>query len=165
MAVKLEESDTIWLDAGISSGIRVGEFHVTLKEVIVQRVEYVTGFPSLVPETPTAFVIDGSHPKFDIRDKHGNLYSIDALIKNKVSFYPFQYLVHFNFCSGQRFVEGQHGKGRLQSLGHIGPGVLGAARSLFKLMMRNTVDLATILRARKSLWRLSYLALHTQSGA
>jgi hypothetical protein len=44
-----------------------------------------------ISETPTAFVIDGSDPKFNIRDKHGNLYSIDALIKNKVSFYSFQF--------------------------------------------------------------------------
>ncbi|KAJ6629784.1 hypothetical protein B0H10DRAFT_2428145 [Mycena sp. CBHHK59/15] len=57
----------------------------TATEVTVQRVEYLTEFASLypIPETPTAFVVNAQHPKFDIRDKHGNLYTVDALIKNK----------------------------------------------------------------------------------
>lgn len=82
---ELQPSDTLWLDNDISSLVRVGEFRVT-KEVTVQRVEYLTGFPSLfpVPDTPTAFVIDADDHKFDFKDKHGSLYTVDAAIKNKV---------------------------------------------------------------------------------
>jgi hypothetical protein len=82
---ELKPSETLWLDKDISSLVRVGEFRVT-KEVTVQRVEYVTGFPSLfpIPETSTAFVIDADDRKFDFKDKHGSLYTIDAVIKNKV---------------------------------------------------------------------------------
>ncbi|KAJ7734479.1 hypothetical protein B0H16DRAFT_1467605 [Mycena metata] len=84
---ELMQSETRWLDPEISSRVRVGEFRVTM-DVTVQRVEYLTGFPSLypIPSTPTAFVIDAQDPRFDITKKGGGLHTVDALIKNKVFF-------------------------------------------------------------------------------
>ncbi|KAJ7698207.1 hypothetical protein B0H16DRAFT_1903439 [Mycena metata] len=81
---ELMQSETRWLDPEISSRVRVGEFRVTM-DVTVQRVEYLTGFPSLypIPSTPTAFVIDAQDPRFDITKKGGGLHTVDALIKNK----------------------------------------------------------------------------------
>ncbi|KAJ7933578.1 hypothetical protein B0H13DRAFT_1856083 [Mycena leptocephala] len=83
-ASELQQSDMLWEDGDISSLVRIGEFRVT-KEVTVERVEYLTGFPSLypIPETSTAFVIDAHNPKFDIKDKDSILHTVDALIKNK----------------------------------------------------------------------------------
>ncbi|KAJ7440577.1 hypothetical protein FB451DRAFT_1299915 [Mycena latifolia] len=81
----LQKSDTVWLDEGISSRVRVGEFRVT-KNLTVDRVEYVSGgLPSIYPisEARTAIVIDVDDPKFAITDDNGKLYSVDALIKNK----------------------------------------------------------------------------------
>ncbi|KAJ6514662.1 hypothetical protein DFH09DRAFT_1373939 [Mycena vulgaris] len=79
----LHRSDTLWQDPGLSSEVRIGEFRVT-QEVTVQRLEYLTALPSIIPipEIPTGFVIDLHHPKFDIRNKHGKLRTVDALIKN-----------------------------------------------------------------------------------
>ncbi|KAJ7709264.1 hypothetical protein B0H16DRAFT_1822046 [Mycena metata] len=73
----LKKSDTLWADREISSTIT--------QEVTVQRIEYVTEIASLypVPEVSTAFVIDLQDPKYEITNKHGNLYTVDALIKNK----------------------------------------------------------------------------------
>jgi len=81
----LQKSDTLWLDPGISALVRIGDFRVT-QEVTVQRIEYLTEFASLYPilETPTAIVIDAQDAKFDFRNKHGNLRTVDAIIKNKV---------------------------------------------------------------------------------
>ncbi|KAJ7078716.1 hypothetical protein B0H15DRAFT_1000900 [Mycena belliarum] len=80
----LLESDTLWQDGGLRSRVRIGPFRVTT-EVTVQRVEYVDFLPSLYPvlAVPTAIVVDLAHPKYNIEDKHKQLRSIDALIKNK----------------------------------------------------------------------------------
>ncbi|KAJ7448021.1 hypothetical protein FB451DRAFT_1289595 [Mycena latifolia] len=81
----LQKSDTVWLDEGISSRVRVGEFRVT-KNLTVDHVEYVSGgLPSIYPisEARAAIVIDVDDPKFAITDDNGKLYSVDALIKNK----------------------------------------------------------------------------------
>lgn len=65
--------------------MRIGEFRVT-KEVTVERVEYLNELASIypIPKTATAFLIDVDDPKFAITDKRGDLYTVDALIKNKV---------------------------------------------------------------------------------
>ncbi|KAJ7456176.1 hypothetical protein FB451DRAFT_1564753 [Mycena latifolia] len=84
-APALQKSDTVWLDEGISSRVRVGEFRVT-KNLTVDRIEYVSGgLSSIYPisEARTAIVIDVDDPKFAITDGNGKLYSVDALIKNK----------------------------------------------------------------------------------
>ncbi|KAJ7752975.1 hypothetical protein B0H16DRAFT_1836147 [Mycena metata] len=80
----LKKSDTLWADREISSTVRTGVFQIT-QEVTVQRIEYLTEIASLypVPEVSTAFVIDLQDPKYEITNKHGNLYTVDALIKNK----------------------------------------------------------------------------------
>ncbi|KAJ7023306.1 hypothetical protein C8F04DRAFT_1271495 [Mycena alexandri] len=76
--------DTLWADPEISSTVRTGLFQIT-QEVSVQRIEYLTEIASLypVPEASTAFVIDLQHPKYEINNRHGKLYTVDALIKNK----------------------------------------------------------------------------------
>jgi hypothetical protein len=65
--------------------VRVGNFRLT-QEVTVQRIEYLTEFASLYPvlEIPTAIVIDAQAAKFDFKNKHGKLRTVDAIIKNKV---------------------------------------------------------------------------------
>ncbi|KAJ6514138.1 hypothetical protein DFH09DRAFT_1374065 [Mycena vulgaris] len=80
----LQDSDTLWLDDGLSSRVRVGEMRVT-SNVTVQRVEYVPGLPSAfpIPEIATAFVVDLHDAQYNLTDKHGKLYTVDALIKNK----------------------------------------------------------------------------------
>ncbi|KAJ7742369.1 hypothetical protein DFH07DRAFT_1063777 [Mycena maculata] len=80
----LQKSDTAWLDQGLSSRVRLGPFRVT-SNVTVQRVEYLTELASVYPtlETPTALVVDLRDPKFHIENKDGDLYTVDALIKNK----------------------------------------------------------------------------------
>ncbi|KAJ7775300.1 hypothetical protein B0H16DRAFT_1449930 [Mycena metata] len=80
-----KKSDTLWADPEISSTVQTGVFEIT-QEVTVQRIEYLTEIASLypVPEVSTAFVIDLQHPKYAIINKRsGNLYTVDALIKNK----------------------------------------------------------------------------------
>ncbi|KAJ7181385.1 hypothetical protein C8R43DRAFT_969056 [Mycena crocata] len=80
----LQESDTFWMDDGMSSQVRIGEFHVT-NSVTVQRVEYLNWLPSIlpIPEITTAFVVDLHDPKFNITDSDGQLYTVDALIKTR----------------------------------------------------------------------------------
>ncbi|KAJ6607624.1 hypothetical protein B0H10DRAFT_2227630 [Mycena sp. CBHHK59/15] len=80
----LQDSDTLWLDDGLSSRVRIGEMRVT-SNVTVQRVEYVPGLPSAfpIPEIATAFVVDLHDAQYNLTDKHGKLYTVDALIKNK----------------------------------------------------------------------------------
>ncbi|KAJ6500282.1 hypothetical protein DFH09DRAFT_1289819 [Mycena vulgaris] len=80
----LQDSDTLWLDDSLSSRVRVGEMRVT-SNVTVQRVEYVPGLPSAfpIPEIATAFVVDLHDAQYNLTDKHGKLYTVDALIKNK----------------------------------------------------------------------------------
>jgi hypothetical protein len=62
----LVESDTYWED-GMTSMARIGSFRVTRK-VKVERIEYVTGAPSILPifRTPAAVVIDLSDPGYAI---------------------------------------------------------------------------------------------------
>ncbi|KAJ7490768.1 hypothetical protein FB451DRAFT_1166096 [Mycena latifolia] len=55
----LQKSDTVWQDEGISSRVHSGEVRVN-KNLTVDRVEY-----------------------FDITDNNGNLYTVDALMKDK----------------------------------------------------------------------------------
>ncbi|KAJ7085596.1 hypothetical protein C8R44DRAFT_893883 [Mycena epipterygia] len=84
MLIDLQKSDTIWQDQQITSQVCIGEFRVT-KEVTVERVEYLDELASIypIPKTATAFLIDVDDPKFAITDKRGDLYTVDALIKNK----------------------------------------------------------------------------------
>ncbi|KAJ7733695.1 hypothetical protein B0H16DRAFT_1732247 [Mycena metata] len=80
----LTASDMVWPDKNISSLVLVGDFSPT-PGILVQRTEYLTGFPSLfpLPEASTAFIITANDPKFDLRDMWGELLPIDALIKMK----------------------------------------------------------------------------------
>ncbi|KAJ6587438.1 hypothetical protein DFH09DRAFT_1427476 [Mycena vulgaris] len=75
----LQDSDTLWLDDGLSSRVRVGEMRVT-GNVTVQRVEYVPGLPSAfpIPEIATAFVVDLHDAQYNLTDKHGKLITNDS---------------------------------------------------------------------------------------
>ncbi|KAJ7177385.1 hypothetical protein C8R43DRAFT_1118386 [Mycena crocata] len=68
----------------MESQARVGQFRVS-NNAVVQRVEYLDFIPPIfpVPEISTAFVLDLSHPKFDIRDNAGKMYPVDALVKSE----------------------------------------------------------------------------------
>ncbi|KAJ7643549.1 hypothetical protein FB45DRAFT_895387 [Roridomyces roridus] len=44
----LHESDTLWLDQGISTGIYDKQLYLT-RETVVERVEYLTGLPPFSP--------------------------------------------------------------------------------------------------------------------
>ncbi|KAJ7073714.1 hypothetical protein C8F01DRAFT_1242012 [Mycena amicta] len=77
-------SDTDWGKPGMHSYTRDGELKVTGHRT-VKRVEYLFDLPPYIPipddAHDTAFVIDLDSTEFDLRDKHGKLYSIDGLIK------------------------------------------------------------------------------------
>ncbi|KAG6824629.1 hypothetical protein H0H92_006258 [Tricholoma furcatifolium] len=77
-------SDTVWDDPDLTSTFIAQEIRITAS-LTVQRLEYLTEIPSLwpIPHIPTAFILDLRHPKFQIFDKDGKLFSPDALIKNK----------------------------------------------------------------------------------
>jgi hypothetical protein len=83
----IEISTTIWEDSDITSWVLEQPFNVT-KEFQVERVEYLREIPSVwpIPQRPTAFILDLSAPKFQLYDKDGVLYRVDALIKNKQYF-------------------------------------------------------------------------------
>ncbi|KAJ7182286.1 hypothetical protein C8R43DRAFT_1115930 [Mycena crocata] len=78
----LEESDTLWQDANLTSQVIVGTFRIT-SHVTVERLEFVNQMPSIWPilETPTAFVLtlDSTYTKID--PKTGQTYTMDWLIK------------------------------------------------------------------------------------
>ncbi|KAJ6525324.1 hypothetical protein B0H19DRAFT_1243793 [Mycena capillaripes] len=76
----LLESDTHWVDPGITSLVRTGMFRATQK-VTVERIEY----PSISPifRTPNALVIDLSADQFEIIDpKTNDLFTLDSLVRN-----------------------------------------------------------------------------------
>lgn len=81
----LVESDTYWED-GMTSMARIGFFRVTRK-VKVERIEYVTGAPSILPifRTPTAVVIDLSDPGYAIiNPQTGKVWALDSVVRNVV---------------------------------------------------------------------------------
>ncbi|KAF8313350.1 hypothetical protein F5887DRAFT_1090268 [Amanita rubescens] len=78
-------SDTVWLDQDVTS--RVSDKPRRLnRQLLVDRVEYVTGLPSYwpVPRVKTAYIIDLRDPKYNIYEGNGHeLLTVDAIIKNK----------------------------------------------------------------------------------
>jgi len=62
----------------------------------VERVEYLNDLPSYwpIPEVYVAYVLDLSDPKFNIKDKDGNLIPVDALISDKASKFSFYQFFH-----------------------------------------------------------------------
>jgi hypothetical protein len=117
---ELPESDIPWLDKDVSSRVQVGEFRLT-KNVTVEQLEYVFGLPSIypIPTAPTAFLIDLSDSRFAIVSKRtGNLFTMDALIKNKVLIFA-RYLFTANKYLGQRLMGRQYGSERLKGSSHI----------------------------------------------
>lgn len=79
-------SDTVWLDQDVISRVSDKQRRLN-RQLVVDRVEYVTGLPSYwpVPRVKTAYIVDLRDPKYNIYDGDGNLLTVDAIIKNKVS--------------------------------------------------------------------------------
>ncbi|KJA15424.1 hypothetical protein HYPSUDRAFT_80527 [Hypholoma sublateritium FD-334 SS-4] len=77
-------SDTAWEDSEVTSYVIEKTFAVA-KGFLVERVEYLNQLPALwpIPEQPTAFILDLRDPKYNLYDKDGDLYRVDALVKNK----------------------------------------------------------------------------------
>lgn len=94
-------SDTAWEDSEVTSYVIEKTFEVA-KGFLVERVEYLNQLPALWPilEQPTAFILDLRDPKYNLYDKDGDLYRVDALVKNKVSVRVClltQYTMTYNF--------------------------------------------------------------------
>lgn len=79
---------SIWLDSDIESTVKTGHFQLT-RQRHVDILEFLTDLPSYwpIPRDRRAYIIDLSDPKYNITDKHGKLLTVDALIKNAVSYF------------------------------------------------------------------------------
>ena len=77
---------TNWLDDGLISRVSNKPCKVT-RQRSVDRVEYLNDIPSYwpIPEDSVAYVLDLSDPKFEIKNKDGELLPVDALICDKAS--------------------------------------------------------------------------------
>ncbi|KAF8994005.1 hypothetical protein BDQ17DRAFT_1431274 [Cyathus striatus] len=79
---------TVWLDKDVET-IKLeynnGQLISITKQAKVEVVEYLRGIPMAwpVPERPTTYVLDLSDARYNLHDKFGQQYSVDALIKNK----------------------------------------------------------------------------------
>ena len=82
-------SSSIWLDSEITSCVSPGPLKLN-RQLTVQSIEFVHGLPSYwpIPREKCAYVVDISKlPISESKDDNGNLCSIDARIKDKVSQY------------------------------------------------------------------------------
>ncbi|KAF8900243.1 hypothetical protein CPB84DRAFT_1919753 [Gymnopilus junonius] len=79
----LPQPPTTWLDPHIQSAVFTGPFKLH-RQLTVSYVKYLTELPSYFPihHAKTAFLVDLSDPKFDIKHKNGDLLTVDALVKN-----------------------------------------------------------------------------------
>jgi len=84
--IEVELPQTLWLDDGLISRVSNKPCKVT-RQRTVERIEYLNDLPSYwpIPEVFVAYVLDLSGPKFNIKDKDGNLLPMDMLICDKVS--------------------------------------------------------------------------------
>ena len=82
----IETEETLWLDVGLTSRVSNKLCKVT-RQKSVERVEYLEDIPSYwpIPEVYVAYVLDLSDPKFDIKNKDGDLIPVDTLICDKAS--------------------------------------------------------------------------------
>ena len=80
------EPQTVWLDEGLISKVSNKPCKVT-RQRSVERVEYLKDIPSYwpIPEDLVAYVLDLSDPKFEVKNKDGELLPVDALICDKAS--------------------------------------------------------------------------------
>lgn len=93
--IEVELPQTLWLDDGLISRVSNKPCKVT-RQRSVERVEYLNDLPSYwpIPEVYVAYVLDLSDPKFNIKDKDGNLIPVDALISDKASKFSFYQFFH-----------------------------------------------------------------------
>lgn len=84
--IEVDLPRTLWLDDGLISRVSNKPCKVT-RQKSVERVEYLNDLPSYwpIPEVLVAYVLDLSDPKFDIRNKDGDLLPVDTLICDKAS--------------------------------------------------------------------------------
>lgn len=84
--IEVELPQTLWLDEGLVSHVSNEPCKVT-RQRSVERVEYLNDIPSYwpIPEVSVAYVLDLSDPKFDIKNKDGDLLPVDNLICDKAS--------------------------------------------------------------------------------
>ena len=84
--IEAELPQTLWLDDGLISRVSNKPCKVT-RQRSVERVEYLNDIPLYwpIPEVLVAYVLDLSDPKFDIRNKAGDLLPMDMLICDKAS--------------------------------------------------------------------------------
>ena len=84
--IEVEPPQTFWLDDGLISRVSNKPCKVT-RQRSVERIEYLNDIPSYwpIPEVLVAYVLDLSDPKFDIRNKDGDLLPVDTLICDKAS--------------------------------------------------------------------------------
>jgi hypothetical protein len=84
--IEVELPQTLWLDDGLISRVSNKPCKVT-RQKSVERVEYLNDLPSYwpIPDVLVAYVLDLSDPKFDIRNKDGDLLPVDTLICDKAS--------------------------------------------------------------------------------
>ena len=84
--IETEGLETLWLDDGLTSRVSNKLCKVT-RQKSVERVEYLEDIPSYwpIPDVYVAYVLDLSDPKFDIKNKDGDLIPVDTLICDKAS--------------------------------------------------------------------------------
>jgi hypothetical protein len=85
--IEVEWHQTLWLDEGLTSHHVSNKPCKVTRQRSVERVEYLNDLPSYwpIPEVYVAYVLDLSDPKFDIKNKDGDLLPVDALICDKAS--------------------------------------------------------------------------------
>lgn len=93
--IEVELPQTLWLDEGLVSHVSNEPCKVT-RQRSVERVEYLNDIPSYwpIPEVFVAYVLDLSDPKFDIKNKDGDLLPVDNLICDKASKLGSNYFFH-----------------------------------------------------------------------
>ena len=82
----LLDSDTVWLDDGLTSKVWIGSCRIT-RSTLVKRIEYLDRVPSVwpIPTVSTAYVVRLAHIP---DDDSGKPYKMDTLINKCVRFVP-----------------------------------------------------------------------------
>lgn len=87
---KAPAAPTDWLNSQIQSKVvHDGHTIAVTRQLKVERVEILTELPSAWPvsRSPTAWIVDLRHSKLEVRSDSGALFSVDHLIRNKVSLF------------------------------------------------------------------------------
>ena len=84
--IETEGLETLWLDDGLTSCVSNKLCKVT-RQKSMELVKYLEDIPSYwpIPDVYVTYVLDLSDPKFDIKNKDGDLIPVDTLICDKAS--------------------------------------------------------------------------------